>query len=43
MSRYAFVPAILLLALTTGCATSQNVQLAQLSGAKQVSTVALTQ
>ncbi len=41
MFRYALAAATLVAALTTGCATSQNVQLAQISGAKQLSTVAL--
>ena len=41
MSRLALVVVLSLLTLTTGCATSQNVSLAQLSGVKQLSTVAL--
>lgn len=41
MRRLSIAISLLLLALTTGCATSQNVSLAQLTGAKQLSTVAL--
>lgn len=43
MSRIALALALALfsIALTTGCATSQNVTLAQLNGVKQLSTAAL--
>jgi hypothetical protein len=41
MSRFALVVALSLVAATSGCATSQNVSLAQVSGAKPLTTVAL--
>ena len=41
MFKLVLIAALSLPVLTTGCATSQNVTLAQISGVKQLSTVAL--
>ena len=41
MLRLSLVLAVFLLALLTGCATSQSVQLGQFGGSKQLSTIAL--
>jgi hypothetical protein len=41
MHRMIITAALLLAALTTGCATSQNVNLAQLTGARPLTTVAM--